>query len=121
MNGIHIYQGYCPDEVNGPHSRDKNCPVCRALITHESEVWVDVFVKEKAVQTVRTRTVTDRLEDGTPNRKSDIKTTKRYKVYTKSGDAFVVFSDQYERIQLGRNKFKIQGSKLCEVKPNQEA
>lgn len=32
INGIHIYQGDCPDEVNGPYSRDKNCPVCQALL-----------------------------------------------------------------------------------------
>jgi hypothetical protein len=31
INGIHIYQGNCPDENNGSYSRDKNCPACNAL------------------------------------------------------------------------------------------
>lgn len=32
INGIHIYQGDCPDEINGSYSRDKNCPCCQALV-----------------------------------------------------------------------------------------
>lgn len=36
ITGIHIYQGKCPDEVNGPYSRDPKCPVCAALILAES-------------------------------------------------------------------------------------
>lgn len=35
MNGIHIYEGACPDEVNGKNSRDYNCPCCQALMFAE--------------------------------------------------------------------------------------
>ena len=35
LNGIHIYQGQCQDEINGPYSRDLNCPVCQALVLVE--------------------------------------------------------------------------------------
>ena len=31
IKGIHIYEGKCPDKINGQYSRDKNCPVCNAL------------------------------------------------------------------------------------------
>jgi hypothetical protein len=34
MPGIHIYNGKCPDEVNGPDARDPDCPTCRALEEH---------------------------------------------------------------------------------------
>lgn len=27
----HLYQGRCPDRVEGPESRDPDCPACRAL------------------------------------------------------------------------------------------
>jgi hypothetical protein len=36
ISGIHIYQGKCPDQINGPYSRDPNCPVCVALMVYES-------------------------------------------------------------------------------------
>ena len=32
IDGRHIYQGDCPDDDNGPYSRDPDCPVCRALM-----------------------------------------------------------------------------------------
>ena len=41
INGIHIYQGDCPDNTNGPFSRDKNCPVCQALIAVENATQLD--------------------------------------------------------------------------------
>jgi hypothetical protein len=41
-NGIHIYQGLCPDEITGPHSRDPQCPCCNALITHRERMTTPV-------------------------------------------------------------------------------
>jgi len=35
INGIHIYQGNCPDENNGQYARDENCSACQALINAE--------------------------------------------------------------------------------------
>lgn len=35
INGIHIYAGDYPDDLNGPYARDKNCPVCLALAIAE--------------------------------------------------------------------------------------
>jgi hypothetical protein len=34
INGHHIYQGGCPDELD-PYSRDENCQACKALIFAE--------------------------------------------------------------------------------------
>jgi len=30
---VHLYQGLCPDGVEGHDSRDPDCKVCRALMT----------------------------------------------------------------------------------------
>lgn len=37
INGVHVYQGECPDVNNGPYSRDRNCPVCQALMAMEKQ------------------------------------------------------------------------------------
>ena len=43
INGIHVYQGLCPDEVNGQYSRDPNCPCCKALM------WLELYQSGMAV------------------------------------------------------------------------
>lgn len=35
----HIYQGQCPDEIEGPDVRDSSCEACRAL-TSNQEHWL---------------------------------------------------------------------------------
>jgi len=35
INGIHIYEGGCPDLVAGPYARDPNCPLCKFIMTFE--------------------------------------------------------------------------------------
>jgi hypothetical protein len=36
--GMHNYMGLCPDGLNGPNSRDPDCPVCQALNRVEKRI-----------------------------------------------------------------------------------
>lgn len=33
----HLYEGRCPDYVNGPESRDPDCPACQAIAAAEAQ------------------------------------------------------------------------------------
>ena len=33
----HLYAGRCPDSVNGPESRDPDCPACQAIAAAEAQ------------------------------------------------------------------------------------
>ena len=33
----HLYAGRCPDSVNGPDSRDPDCPTCQAIAAAEAQ------------------------------------------------------------------------------------
>ena len=33
----HLYAGRCPDSVNGPESRDPDCPACQAIAEAEAQ------------------------------------------------------------------------------------
>ena len=33
----HLYEGRCPDSVNGPESRDPDCPACQAIAAAEAQ------------------------------------------------------------------------------------
>ena len=33
----HLYAGLCPDSVNGPESRDPDCPACQAIAAAEAQ------------------------------------------------------------------------------------
>ena len=33
----HLYAGRCPDSVNGPDSRDPDCPACQAIAAAEAQ------------------------------------------------------------------------------------
>jgi len=33
----HLYEGRCPDYVNGPESRDPDCPACQAIVSAEAQ------------------------------------------------------------------------------------
>lgn len=34
----HIYSGLCPDQMEGPNVRDRDCPACRVLIMADAVV-----------------------------------------------------------------------------------
>lgn len=33
----HLYEGRCPDYVNGPESRDPDCPACQAIVSADAQ------------------------------------------------------------------------------------
>ena len=61
----HLYAGRCPDSVNGPDSRDPDCPACQAIAeaeaqqerllqdTHDAGREIDRVMAEAAPKAVR--------------------------------------------------------------------
>jgi len=37
----HLYEGRCPDSINGPDSRDPACPACRAIAEADADLKLE--------------------------------------------------------------------------------
>ena len=59
----HLYEGRCPDYVNGPESRDPDCPACQAISAAEAQQAGPVRPKVSFIPSVENMPMARSIDD----------------------------------------------------------